>query len=309
MIGENLKELENLLLNHSYDMSILKRNAPDKKKEAILDSLIISVVRSNLTLEELKECIEDVNNDEVIDISFFETGGNLFEDFVKEKWVTFAKTLFRQRSVGLGTPNAASGEGELMFLFLSKHITKPTKGDLEINNEIIELKGERDVRVMGEVRGKDFRTKTLAICRKYNLTPNQANRTNLEAVELEKVQHLTHWNRELNKLDLSKQKQFVGEWLKCLDNSEHSESVEHIFRDNEFNHSQLIKEIIKILYAVMVRTSNFTKFIILGNGHNVQILSQDIDDFNERVDSGQIISQTDYFRINQNYNIGWYITM
>lgn len=44
-----------------------------------------------------------------------------------------------------------------MFLFLSKKIKKPTRGDLEVNGEIIELKGERHVRVMSEVRGKDFR--------------------------------------------------------------------------------------------------------------------------------------------------------
>ena len=303
--SEKLKELEDLLLIHSYKMSILKEDAPTKKKEAILDSLIISVLRAEITLEQVKECIEDVNRDLVINIEFFKKGGNI-KDYINPKWFKFAMSLWRQRSVGLGTPNAASGEGELMFLFLSKSISKPTRGDLEINNSIIELKGE-GVRVIGDITGKDFRRKTLSILPKYNLEPNKANRTDLDAVEIEKIQQFSHWRRELSKLTIIDQKKFILDWLKCLDNNNHDDIIDKIFPNNNFNHTSLIKELVKILYASMVDRGNFDTFILLGDGSDSKVLSRDKGDFNKKVDEGQIILESDYFRINQSMNIGWYI--
>jgi hypothetical protein len=65
-----------------------------------------------------------------------------------------------------------------MFIFLSPKIIKPTRGDLSINGESIEIKGE-DIRVNVRVSGRNFRVKTLTICNEYGLTPNIANRTNL----------------------------------------------------------------------------------------------------------------------------------
>ena len=50
---EELKESREVLLNHCYDMGILKRTAFEKKKEAILDSLIISVIRAELSIDEV----------------------------------------------------------------------------------------------------------------------------------------------------------------------------------------------------------------------------------------------------------------
>jgi len=306
---DNEKGLENTLLEHCYNMGILKQNAFQKKKEAILDNLVASIVRTDLTLKEVKECIEDVKNDKVVNLDFFKKGGNLFKDYINPKWEEFAKALFRQRSVGLGTPNSASGEGELMFLFLSKKIKKPTKGDLQIDNEIIELKGE-GVRVQGKIRGKDFRDKTLKICEEFGLNPNKSKvkKQEIKAVELEKVQHLEYWKKELSKLSISKQKEFIGKWLNCLDNKKHEDSVNKIFKENLFNQKLLIKEIVKILYAVMVDNGNFDEFIILGNGKNAKIFSKDKEDFNKKVDEGVTeITKWDYFRINQDFNIGWYI--
>lgn len=269
--------------------------------------MTIAVIEADLTIDELKECINDVNSGKVINLNFFKNGGNLFDDYINPRWVEFAKSLWEQRSVGLGTPNAASGEGELMFLFLSKDIKKPTKGDLRIGNETLELKAH-DARVFGEISGKEFRRKTLVVCHNFNLTPNKASKINVDAVEIEKPQHLDHWRKELSKLSLEKQKEFIKEWLKCLDNKTHSSSVEKIFESGSFNQSSLIKEIVKILYSGMVDNENFDKFVILDEGVNVKIVGKDKQEFNDKIDSGEIIPNGDYFRINQNLNIGWYIS-
>jgi len=306
MNKKELKEFEPILLEHCYNMTILKTNALQKKKDTIINELIAPIVRSGLSLQDINDCIEDVMEDKVLDLTFFEKGGNLFNDYVNEKWIDFAKNLFKQRSIGLGTPNEASGEGELMFLFLSRYTTKPTKGDIKIDDEIIELKGEQ-VRVFGDIRGQDFRIKTLKIAKKFGLMPNKANKTNLDAVEVEKSQHLSHWNIELSKLSIDKQKEFIEEWLECLDNKKHKEPIKNIFLGGDFSHNNFIKEIIKILYADTLERNKFNKFVYLGDGTNSVILSDNLKEFNKLVDEEKIVYDANYFRINQSQPVGLYI--
>lgn len=292
-----LIELENILLEHCYEMSILRRDANQKKKDSILDSLIAAIIRSETSFEDVVLCINDVKYDKVINIDFFKNG---IDNYINTKWIKFAKSLWRQRSVGLGTPNAASGEGELMFIFLSPKIIKPTRGDLSINGESIEVKGE-DVRVNGKISGKNFRTQTLVICNKYNLTPNTSNRTNLQAVEIEKQQHESHWINELSKLSIDNRVSFISDYLKCIDNNDIE--VNLLFNDGILDFKELKKSIVKLLYKSMVNDRSFDKFVILGDGSNAKILGNDLIKFSEDIDNEIIEVRSDYFRINQDANI------
>lgn len=288
-------------------MGILKKHAPSKKKESVLDSIIAATVRSHTTFEQIEDCIRDVENDDVIDTDIFNVGGNI-ADFINPRWQNLAKALWRQRSAGLGTPNAASGEGELMFLFLSPKIKKPKRGDLIVGGQKIELKAS-DARIMGRVSGKIFRKRTLEVCKKFNLTPN-FNKVCLQAVELEKRQHLDHWNYELNKLKLYKQEQFVDEWFLCLNedgNGNFNQKTKCNMFSPFFNHSMLLKNIALKLYSDMVDNEGFDKFVILGNGENVKVVKGCVWDLSQKIDDAYINLKTDYFRVNQDTNIGWYI--
>lgn len=301
---EKLQELIDVLLDHSYKMSILKRNSAIKKKNSIIDSLVASVVMSKTSYEDVIECINDVNSGKVIDLSFLEKGGDI-DNYISPKWINLAKTIWRQRPVGLGTPNAASGEGELMFIFLSPDANKPPKGDLKINNTEVELKGEF-VRVSGKISGKEFRIRTLEISNKFGLTPNKSKKSNLDAVEIEKKKHQLYWKGELSKLSLDKQKQFVSEYLSVIDGLE--KNVDHLFT-TELNFETLVKEIVKRLYGIMTLDKSFDKFVLLGDGKNIKVLSRDTEEFNRKVDSGEINIGSDFFRVNQDsYSIGWYIS-
>jgi hypothetical protein len=299
----NIRELENILLDHCYGMSILRPDSNKKKKESILDSLVAAIIRSETTFEDVVLCIEDIKSDKVLNLDFFNNGGNV-DNYINPKWLNFAKSLWRQRSVGLGTPNSASGEGELMFIFLSPKIIKPNRGDLLINGENIEIKGE-DVRVNGKVSGVNFRIKTLSVCEKFGLTPNFANRTNLKAVEIEKSNHEYHWKLEMEKLKISDRINFISEYLKCIDG--HGTDCSFLFNDGYLNFTQFRKLIVKILYKSMVMDRSFDKLVILGDGTNAKILGSDLSKFNEYIDNGSIEIRSDYFRINQDANIGWYI--
>jgi hypothetical protein len=305
-----IDELELVLKQHCIDMGIINLNSPAKKVESILDSLVSAVIRSNTSLELLKQCIEDVNNDNVINVDFFSKGGNIY-NYINPDYAEFAYTLFRQRSVGLGTPNAACGEGEMMFIFLSKLIQKPTKGDLLINNERIELKGEQ-VRVSGKISGIDFRYKTIQVCESYGLTHNRANIQSKEifAVELEKPQYLEYWTNELFKLNLNDQKCFVIEWLKCINKKfDDFKVITRIFENDKFNHDLFLKEVVKILYVDMLEEGQFNILVLLGDGSDCKIVrGNSVRDFNRMIDTDVIQIESDYFRINQNFNVGMYIS-
>jgi len=298
-----IQQIEHLLLEHCYHLGILKKTAPLKKKDAILDSLVAAIFRTGVQKEDLNVFLNEVNNNIVLNINLFTDGGNLY-DYIPEKWHAFIKALWRQRSVGLGTPNAASGEGELMFVFISPQISKATRGDLLINGENIELKGE-GVRVQGLISGKHFRQKTLSVLQTYKLTPNKSIKTNLDSFEIEKKPHAQYWLNVLGNLNINTQKNIINDYLKCIDDFDHIDSVENIFCPN-INLTILYKEIVKIIYTQMVSYRKFDKFIILGDGTNIKIVKS-TEEFKRKIDEDIIKLGSDYFRINQDMNIGWYI--
>jgi len=307
---EILNELTEILENHCYNMDILRPKDKSKKKNAVLNCLKIAVINSHLSLGDLRECIDSIQRDEFISLDCLEKGGNLFKSIQNPRWEQFARELFAQRSVGLGTPNAASGEGELFLVFSSKKIKKiraaNNKNDLWINGKNAELKGEY-ARISGWKGGKTFLNDTLTVCKDFSLKPNISKRGN-PAVELEKEIHLSYWRNELSKLFIGEQKDFVGKWLSCIDNQNHDNSLERIFKANYFQQNSLKKEIAKILFAYMVENQNFEKFIILGNGENIKVVPGQVEKFEQKLENGEIQLGNDYFRINQNYPIGWYIS-
>jgi hypothetical protein len=302
-VSDNINDLETVLFKHCINMEILKPNALVKKKDAVLNAIIMSVMRAKMTLTQVFECIKDIEKDKVVDTSLFNKGGNI-DHFIKSKWLNFAKELWEQRSVGLGTPNAASGEGELMFIFLSPKIKKPKKGDLVIDGQKIELKAS-GARIIGNVSGKEFRKRTVDVCNKFKLIPNP-NKVCKYAVELEKRSLVNYWCNELKKLSIKQQKFFITEWLMCLDNNYKLEFKLNCFNPH-FNYDNFLKQIILKLYSDMINSGQFDKLVILGDGTNVKIIKGDVKDLSKKIDNGYLSLKADYFRVNQDANIGWYI--
>ena len=122
---------------------------------------------------------------------------------------------------------------------------------------------------------------------------------------MKKQQHETHWLNELNKLSIDDRISFISDYFKCIDGNDFDASF--LFSNDLLDFKELKKSIVKILYKSMVNDRSFDKFIILGDGSNAKILGSDLVKFNENVDNGVIEVKSDYFRINQDANIGWYI--
>ena len=300
---KTVDKLNDSVLQHCFDFNILKKTHEKKKIDNVLESIIISILSTKTPPKDVNDFIVDIKHDNVLDLSLFDVGGNI-SDFLNPKWYELCMSLWKKTPKGLGTPNAAVGEGELMFVFISPHISKPKKGDLLVKNKIIELKGE-DVRIMGDITGKEFRNKTLLLCDKYQLEPNKSIKNLLPSVELEKKCHWDHWVVEMSKLDIHSRTNFINDYLKCVDSK-----CDWFDEDNVRNitFETLRNEVVKILFSSTTRKNEFDKLVILGNGTNIKVIPNSQGIFNQLIQDDKIIVGNDYFRINQNTNIGWYIS-
>ncbi len=292
--------------------------SPSKGEKAINDltrNLSYCLVKNGILGRRFNRFTNDYLENRIIDISFLlETGEYNWLDFVSSTYKDLATDLFQCRPVGLGSPNSACGEAEFMLLCLSPNCSKPTRGDVKIvkngQESIIELKGENP-RVTSSVTGISFRNKTLDLCIKYGLEPNISLRGNISGVQLTSGGIIQdHWRKQFEKINLDERKKFLNEWLVLTGafTSEEAEfSSNKILKDGLINIEILKKEIIKLFFKhqISIRTE-FTNMAFF-NGSKVKIITNNFDKFAKLVDDGKIKPSGDYFRLNQNTNIAWYI--
>ncbi len=313
-----LEKLENKIKNHLINFHILNKSAEEKKINSILDSIFGAIVRSKTSFIDFNLFLEDITNELVFNHEFLSNGGNIY-NYICCKWENICRHLFRLRPVGLGTPNAASGEGELLLNFISKYLSKPKKGDLNykyieegITKDIIyEIKGS-GFRVFGNITEKSFNEAALKVAKKHKFEPNISKRSNISAVELEKNCHLNYWNNEFKyhcREDIFK---FIEDWLRLINNNfnmdKESQSYNLLNNNNELQIEYLKKIIVKQLFTKFVENSNFNYLIYLGNnGENCKVITNEEEKFNSMIDNNEIKISDDYFRINQDNKIGFYI--
>lgn len=297
--------LERTIIQHSKSMGIINHQWAQKKIDSLVDAVISAVIRSRMTWDEFLDCLNESSAGRVVDLSFFDKGGNVW-GYVDSRYHSFAKALWAQRSTAIGTPNAASGEGELMFLFLSPDVRMPARGDLNVGGVEIELKGNQ-ARVQGRITGNDFRTATVSLAKQYGLIPNIPNRRNKgEAAELEKRNHEAHWKRQLASLAPNSQEQFLFEWLKQVSPLATIDDARVVLAGG-YNIDVLQRTIVKLLYADMVDSGQWSKIIFLGDGSSSIVCDTNTKHFDKLIDNDVITLGGDYFRIWQGFRIGWYI--
>jgi hypothetical protein len=313
-------DARNIIETHLYDMGIIKKSDNKKKINQIVKSTLFVLIRHLRTIDNIRNFINEINNDEILDFEIFEEGGDI-SNYIKRDRIPVCLSLWKERPI-LKTPNSASGEGELMFLFISKYIKQPKKGDLLVDNKRIEIKGH-GARVFGNISGKNFLRKTLKLLTEFNnkysvdMNPN-ISKSNIKAVELEKNE--SHWRNELNKLSLEKRKEFVKRWLECMNcdypniENDLNRFVDEIFKNDDFDKNILREKIAIILFKNTKEKEKFEKYMILGSitevsnkeAHtDIKIIDDDIE---KDIKDGKVKVLNDYFRINQDFKIGWYIS-
>jgi len=263
-------------------------------------NLVVALHESGKTVEEY---IEAYANDQIIDPSFVFNDGVLWRNYVKQGWEEFCDVMFELRPVGLGTPNAMVGEAEFMLVFGSPRVSLSkikNTGDVVVDGKTIELKGS-EMRIMGNIKGKDVQIHAKKIAAKYNFTPNNCNkgRTAFEPWSKE-----SHWQQQFAVSGKEKAKEFLAELCSVFIKCEPTDF--DVCFVNDFSSEVLLKVILKGLWAST--TKLWDSYIVIDNGKISSLDAQPLN-FNKLVDENCIKVTGNYFRSFQDNNIGLYVTI
>lgn len=233
--------------------------------------------------------------------------GNLWEHLLEyfdnnAKFVAFFKDICELTPSGLNTsPNACCGKFELFYRLVRPNSTQPTKGDIMDNGIIYELKGSQ-VRISDtELTGIEYKKNCSKIFEGH-IVGNIVKSGGLigsNVYEIEKTQHKSHYQTQFAK-DLTLSKQLLREYFSrngwiCTE-----EDIHNIFHNDVWNQDIMQQILLRNMFIKYKQKKEFDTMFIFGNGTNIKII-RDPEDLNK------IQITTDYFRINQTGNVGWYI--
>lgn len=256
----------------------------------------------------IEPCDVDFIQDKLRTVAFEITEGDLWEKLGQyfegnDKYVEYFKDISELTPVGLNTsPNACCGKNELLWRLLRPKSSQPTKGDILDDGVKYELKGKGGVRISDTVlTGKDY-NKNCKDVFETKITGNMVKTGGLKqtyAYEIEKHQHKKHYETEFGK-NISESKSLILQYFETNGWSITEAELELIFQGDVWHQDVMNKISLSKMFNKYKAHCGFDKMYIFGDGTNVKILST-IDDL-EKV---QIHS--DYFRINQTGNVGWYV--
>jgi hypothetical protein len=154
-----------------------KFSKESKAEKSILQSILGIISDLNLKDDFVITWIDDAINDKIFKNLDFINGGNWHKSLVNKEYLPFMIELFECRPVGLGTPNAMCGEGELMLILSSPKIKKPKQNDIQIGLNVYDIKNDLP-RIFGENTGKKLNEKLLKLCLDLDLVTKLLNSMN-----------------------------------------------------------------------------------------------------------------------------------
>ena len=229
------------------------------------------------------------------------------------------KAIAEMTPTGLNTsPNACCGKYELLYRLIRPGASQPNKGDILDAGVVIELKGK-------EVRLSDPKLTGITYIKKTNDIFNdcefEGNNTTTskwrgrKVFEIEKTQHRDHYVTQFAKNgDRARSliAQYLTEHAFCAssnaldiasevipDISDHSEATPSPGY-GAFDQDRLQRVILGSFFQKYKEKQEFDRIIVFGDGTDVKFIE------NEK-DLEKLTIYSDYFRIGQTANIGWYI--
>jgi hypothetical protein len=300
-------EYENNVRKFVLKNIITSSTKTDKAIEDVTRQLTFLFIKHQI---DFNNFIDDYKNDRIINAGFLnEPGIHNVLDHVSDTYKMFASELFSLRPTGLGTPNSAVGEGELMLFVLSLSCRKPSKGDVSYNGSIKEFKSESP-RVYGRAKGDDFRKDTVKLANNFGLEVPVNSRTNKETVELtEGGDKNRYWNAELSKLSIEDRISFVSKYLQCTKSFTEEEALSAAtvsIGQGDLCNKLLVKEICKYFFKDQLNFTIGDNIIMFKNMMAINI-DYNFESFCLLLDSGVIVPSDNFFRLSQQHPLGWYI--
>lgn len=289
---------------------ITKKISKDLKAEkSILQCILGISLDLNIPNTLIINWIDDAKNDKIFKTLDFINGGNWQENVINKDYLPFMCELFGCRPVGLGTPNAACGEGELMLILSSTKINRPTKNDIKIGDEVFNLKNDTP-RFFGEISGKKLNKKLLEVCDRLGFTPNYYK--SVKSVQLVNKNYVeNHWNKQFVESEISTVKELLITFLVNLfpEKKVSDTSINHIISKVLIEKSLIwdlwIKELIIFLYTYGDEKKE--NLVLMNVDGVVNKIPTNLSDFTNLVRKNIIVFTLDYFRMNQNNKVGVYV--
>ena len=271
--------------------------------------IIKCICESKLILQDFIDIIKICSDNNII----IEKGNiwDKLKKYFKDNHIIFLQCISNTCPRALSSsPNADCGKFELLYRLLRPNSRQPNKGDIidiketfdtEETKEIVEIKGSQ-IRLFAEITGKQYIKDTNNIFRGKGIignTPKIGGLKGTEQFEIEKTQYQLHYNNQFCK-NIPKALVLIKEYLHIHDIPYSEIDIEEMFKGNEWHQSVLQKLWLKKMYLLTMKNNGADKMIIFGDGTNVKILDNIDKLSNFKID-------TDYFRINQQADVGYYI--
>lgn len=302
--------------NNTVNTNIINNSNLKSQKITSIAKDLFWCFHESKTLNHIDDIFTHIKNTQKSDDRIRFVEGNTWEQLEKlfnksttlsdYKMIKSIKRLFFLISElepnGLNTsPNAKCGKFELFYRILIPKSRQPNKGDITIDNKVIEIKGKRSVRISGEITGKEYRRNNNTIF-KGHIQPNKITSGSCKgqtAFEIEKLKHLEHYKPQFDK-DKKQSKKLLKQYLDVNNFSHYTQLDLNQLIDNGFDIHKLQQIQLKSFFNEYKKRCKWDSIVFCGSGKNVKVLEKDTDLKNFSITS-------DYFRIAQTYKIGWYI--
>jgi len=278
-----------------------------EKKKDIAWTMMRSVYDNSIHTSEIQELIQYIDDNE-----FIITEGNIWErlqHYLKndnnDKYVNLFRDIFNLTPPGLSTsPNAACGKGELFYRLLRPNSRQPSQGDIIDNSIKKELKGCK-VRISSlAISGKEYKKITDNVFDGIidGNSPKTGGLKGKICFEIEKKQYKSHYENEFKRIDFDIKTNLFQTLLTNLNiDGDIKTKVKRITDDeNGFNQYEYQLILLEDWFSKYKKIYEFDEFILLGDGSDIKIIK-------ELCNLDKIVICSDYFRINQTSEIGWYI--
>ena len=228
---------------------------------------------------------------------------NIFDYLINKEYIPIIKSLMIE-TPPLGSPNAATGEFELMLLLTTDSET-PTKGDIRHNKYGLKnLKGNNP-RIFTNVRGKYLNQVMKSHLNEYGI--ELWSQRGVEYGQLLNETAINHYNKQFIEKELSNLNvmDICRIWLNNLFDHEVVDTTFNFIDGNQINWDLWFN--FNCLYIFDKCDDKFESFMIMKEDGNVYHLPLNIQDFEKDLMVGKISFSDNYFRLNQDKQCGIYL--
>jgi hypothetical protein len=293
----------------------ITKGKTEKAKQKIERSVFSALCYSNTDNQTIKSFVEDVENgnvwssDEFLDSSK-SNKFNIFDYLIKIEYKPIVDALMWENPT-LGSPNAATGDYELMLLITIPNTKKPKKGD--IYHDVYGLKNLKggSPRIFSEAIGKKLNQIMMSLIHQYGIIPWKSK--NIHYVQLLNEKSIIHYNKQFETKSSDIVSDILKTWLINLFPSKgftkNCENIENLVKTsmvgNQIKWDMWVKVNMSFIFE-HTKDKN-ESFVIMYDNGSIYHLTQDVQMFNKLIDSGEIIFKDDYFRLNQDGKCGVYL--